>query len=94
MPDRRRWTITLPLTLIAAFLIHAPVFSRAEIVVIANPQSKLSLSGEDIQKLYMAKKSFFPNGNKATIVTIDSSSKLFEEFCFKVVHQRLRQFLS
>ncbi|MBU6952789.1 hypothetical protein [Hahella sp. HN01] len=67
---------------------------EAEVAIIVNPKANLDLSNEDIQKLFMAKQAFLPNGEKATIVSIDSSSALFEEFCAKVVNKGSRQFLS
>ncbi|OZG71218.1 hypothetical protein BTA51_21450 [Hahella sp. CCB-MM4] len=80
------------LILIPTFILAPAV--KADIAVIVNPNSELSLSPEDIQNLFLAKKAFFPNGNKATLVTVESSSALFEEFCHKVVNRRPRQFLS
>ncbi|WP_027709466.1 hypothetical protein [Zooshikella ganghwensis] len=70
------------------------VLANAEISVIVNPSFGDSIDASYVKQLFLGKKIAFPSGSQAKLVTIDHSTEVFDEFCFKVVDKPPRKFLS
>ncbi|MBU2707901.1 hypothetical protein KCM76_18040 [Zooshikella marina] len=70
------------------------VFLNAEISVIVSPSFDDTIDAGYVKQLFLGKKVAFPSGKQAKLVTIDHSTKVFDEFCIKVVDKPPRKFLS
>ncbi|MGI0115435.1 phosphate ABC transporter substrate-binding protein [Zooshikella sp. RANM57] len=80
--------------IVAALFSVQSVLASAEISVIVNPSFSDSIDTGYVKQLFLGKKIAFPSGSQAKLVTIDHSTDIFDEFCFKVIDKPPRKFLS
>lgn len=65
--------------------------SAGDLVIVVNPENKQTLKIDDVARIYLGKKTYFPDGNKAIPLDLDPKDPLYEEFVAKVLKKSPRQ---
>lgn len=84
-------------SLIAVLVLLATNLAMAEVVVIVHPSNAAVVSGDDISRIFLGKKSSFPNGSDATpyyLAAGDPIREAFEEKALGKTSSQLKAYWS
>lgn len=83
------------LLFVIVYMLVAATFSWAEnVIIVGKNNSNASISTADVQKIYLAKTSTFPDGKEVVPVSQEESSAIYAAFLSSVIQKTPEQYKS